>query len=839
MNAQRDNGLSQAEAMRLLAEAGPNALPQTGGRSFLTIVVETMREPMFLLLVGAAALYLVLGDLSEGLFLVVGASASIGLVILQAARSERALNALRELSQPLARVVRDGAEQQIAARDLVPGDLLLIGEGERMPADALLVGGEVLSLDESALTGESAPVTKPPAGPDLDATATPPPPGADATPWLYGGTLVVRGQGQARVTRTGVRSALGQIGASLAAIVYEPTPLQKTAGRMAAQLGGVALGFCALVAVAYGLMRHDWIGGALSGITVAIALIPEEFPMVLAVFLALGAWRLATHHVLTRRSAVIETLGGATVLCVDKTGTLTENRMRVAHLWTPHADVALVDGPLAYGKALAPGPAELVRLAALASAVRPVDPMDKAIRALAADQSTRQDVPERTWPLRPDRLAVIQAWRADGDERIAAAKGAPEAIFGLCRLPTDEVAHLQAVVQSQADQGLRVLGVASARQDGPFGDDPGTAPFTFAGLVGFIDPLRADVPAALAEARSAGIAVVMITGDHPATALAIARAAGLDTAGGVLTGPEVAALSIEDLAERLRTVRVFARIAPDQKLRLVQAFKADGEVVAMTGDGVNDAPALEASHIGIAMGRKGTDVAREAADLVLLDDSFASIVGGVRLGRRIFTNLRRALVYIVAIHVPIAGLALGPILMGLPPLLLPMHVVLMELAIDPICALVFEAESSEAQAMQRPPRKADEALFGPAQIGLALMQGLGVLVGVGGVYIWALQGHSEAMARGAAFTALVIGNLVLALSDSAASAGLFTAGRRIYWIIAGAISLLMAAILSIPALSALFRVATPTPALLAIALLVAAVSGGWTTVEAWVRRHRV
>ncbi|MCI3135590.1 cation-translocating P-type ATPase [Phenylobacterium aquaticum] len=588
----------------------------------------------------------------------------------------------------------------------------------------------------------------------------------------------------------------------------------------------MAIGFCVVVAIAYGLLRGDWIQGALAGITVAIALIPEEFPMVLAVFLALGAWRLATHQVLVRRSAVIEALGGATVLCVDKTGTLTENRMQVARLWSPHAEIAVGPGPPPAGEL-----ADLLRIAALASAVRPVDPMDKAVRALAQSWAPGAEAPgepERAWPLQADRMAMIQVWRGAGEAREAAAKGAPEAVFKLCRLTQDEVARLTRVVHALADQGLRVLAVASAGGTAAFPDDPSAVTFDFRGLVGFLDPVRPDVPAALVEARSAGIAVVMITGDHPATALAIARAAGIDVTGGVLLGTELAALPDEALADRLRGVRVCARITPDQKLRIVQGFKAAGEVVAMTGDGVNDAPALETAHIGIAMGRKGTDVAREAADLVLMDDSFASIVGGVRLGRRIFVNLRKALVYVTAIHVPIAGLALIPILLGQPQLLFPMHVVFLELVIDPICAMVFEAEPGSLDAMRRPPRKRDEALFGPTQLRLALVQGLGVLAGVLGLYLWALSRYPQAEARGAAFLALVVGNLVLALADAASGgAPLFTARRRIYWIIAGAAGAVLAAVLTIPPLEAAFKVATPHSGLWLIALAVALVSGGW------------
>jgi len=829
-------GLRHDEAARLLSSIGPNEVVAPGGRSIPRIFLETMREPMFLLLIGAASLYLALGDLGEGLFLVGGAIAAIGLVIVQEARSERALAALRELAQPNARVIRDGSEREIPARRLVPGDILLIGEGERVPADGVLVAGGALRVEESALTGESAPVSKVAADPAAARDAGEVTPGAENGPFLFAGTLVVSGQGVAEVTQTGERSALGRIGKSLAGIAQELTPLQKTAGRLVGLLGVVAIGFCALVALAYGLLRDDWVGGALAGLTVAISLVPEEFPLVLAVFFAIGAWRLATHNVLTRRSSVIETLGGATVLCVDKTGTLTENRMAIARLWTREGDVAVADGA-----DLAPSARTALRIAALASAARPVDPMDKAVRAMSlavlVDEPPLSGAPEQVWPLRPELLAVVQVWRTAGEERIAAAKGAPEAIFRLCRLDSAEAARLHDVIEGYATQGLRVLGVASARHDGPLDAEPRTVPFEFVGLVGFIDPLRADVPDALEEARRAGIDVIMITGDHPATALAIARTAGLDVSAGALLGAEVAAMPIEELRARLKTVRVFARIVPEQKLRIVEALKADGEIVAMTGDGVNDAPALQAAHIGVAMGKRGTDVAREAADLVLLDDSFASIVGGVRLGRRIFANLRRALIYITAIHVPIAGLALLPILLGLPPILFPMHVVLLELIIDPTCSLVFESEPSEAEAMRQPPRPATEPLFGPAHLGIAASQGMGVLVGVLGLYWWSLTmgGVPEPMARGAALVALIVANLVLALADAAVPGRLLTARRPTYWFIVGVVALVLALVLGVPAVGSIFKIAMPDAGLLGLAVGIGVVAGGvwrsWTVLR--------
>ncbi|MBQ0822851.1 cation-translocating P-type ATPase [Microvirga sp. HBU67558] len=819
-------GLDEAEAQRRLAQHGPNAVQEKRSRGILDIVRGILREPMFLLLLAAAGLYLVLGDIGEGLFMMAGALVTIGLVVLQEVRSERALAALRELAEPFALVIRGGTERRIPARDLVPGDLILVGEGERLPADGLLIAGDALTVDESALTGESVPVSKRPSI-DQIADAGDPEPGGDDTPYLFAGTLNVRGQGMVVVVRTGPATRLGRIGASLAAIEDEPTLLQKTTGALIAKLGALALGFCAIVAVAYGVLRGDWIGGALSGITLAIALLPEEFPMVLAIFMALGAFRLARHKVLVRRAAVIETLGAATFLCVDKTGTLTENRMVLTTVWR---DGEVQD--LRGSGGLSGATMEAIRMAVLASAVRPVDPMDKAVHELGVQPPSEADgagAPLRTYPLRPELLAFIQVWADPRGGVLYAAKGAPEAIFRLCRMSDDERATVDRVVARLAGRGLRVLGVASVRDTQGSAPAPEDLAFTFEGLIGFADPVRSDVPQAVAEAKRAGITVAMITGDYPATALEIARQAGIDTTAGVLTGREIADLDPEGLRERVRRVRVFARIMPEQKLALVEALKADGEVVSMTGDGVNDAPALEAAHIGIAMGQRGTDVAREAADLVLLDDRFVSIIGGVRLGRRIFANLRKALTYVTAIHVPIAGLALLPIVMGLPPILYPMHVILLELVIDPVCSLVFEGEPSERRAMEKPPRPATEPLFGSSQIVLGFIQGGIVLAAVFGLYVWALNADvAEMQARAVAFVALVLGNLVLAFADAAEPGTSFLDRRRLaFWAIGAGAAVIVSVVLYVPPLAAILRVSPPSLSWWATTLVVAVLAGGW------------
>lgn len=812
-------GLDPPEAARRLAADGPNLLSPERRRSAAAIALAAAGEPMFLLLAAASVLYLALGDQGEGLLLAAAGVVTIGLVAVQQVRSEAALRALGRLSDPVVRVRRGGRTTSLPARELVRGDLVLLAEGQRAPADGRLLGADVLRIDESVLSGESAPVTR---------SGAPGAPGGCLPGEVFAGTLIVAGQGIMEVTATGARTALGRIGASLSTIGPSRTPLQRSTGRIVVVIGSLALVFAGVVAVAYGTLRGLWIEGALAGITVAIALIPEEFPVVLSVFLALGAWRLARHRVLVRRPAAVEALGGASLLCVDKTGTLTGNRMQVAAVWTPEAEGVP-------GADALPASLRLVlEAAAAASSPQPTDPMDLALSRHSAASSDR---PERMWPMTPRRLAVVQTW-AHGDGRVTAAKGSPEAVFALCRLSATDAAPAREALERLAASGLRVLAVAEARHDAA-ADAPEELPFVLLGLVGFLDPVAPDVPAALGEAGAAGIEVAMITGDYPATARKIAMDAGIDVDGGVMTGEEIEALDAASLRARLRSVRVFARVQPAQKLALVRAFQANGAVVAMTGDGVNDAPALEAADIGVAMGGRGTDVAREAADLVLLDDRFSSIVGAVRLGRRIFTNLRRALIYVTAIHVPIAGLALLPILVGAPPFLFPIHVVLLELVVDPVCSLVFEGEPSEPDAMRRPPRNPRASLFGPAEILAGFGRGAVILAAVLGLYLGLLPAVGENAARAAAYVGLAVGNLSLALAIGAsAGVGLFDARRRLFWIIAATLAVVLLPALYAPGVFELFRFEPPPPGALTLAVGCGLAAGGWSGVVRALRRRR-
>ncbi len=824
------NGLHADEAAQRLATEGPNALPGGQRRAWLTIALETAREPMFLLLLAAGTLYLVFGELQEGLILFGFVLVTLGLTLYQEGKTERAIAALRDLTSPRALVIRDGRPQRIAGREVVRGDLVMLAEGDRVPADGVLVATGNLQVDESLLTGEAVPVTK------ISAAGEPPParPGGDDLPFVYSGTLVVAGQGTARITATGARSEIGRIGTALGALDTERSPLQKQTARLVRTLALLALILSMLLVIVHGLVHGDWLAALLAGIALAMAMLPEEYPVVLTVFPALGAWRLSKEKVLTRRINAIETLGATSVLCVDKTGTLTENRMTVARLYAGGDGIAVsyeaaVELPETFHA--------LVEFSILASETDPFDPMEQAFHRLGRHFLADTEHLHHDWMLvheyglTPQLRAMSHVWKAvDSDAFVVAAKGAPEAIVDLCHLDTPAQQTIAAAVEAMAAEGLRVLAVARARFTGA--DFPAIEhdfDFEFVGLLGLADPLRAEIPEAVRQCRDAGIRVVMITGDYPATARTIARQAGLDT-GEILSGDALTTMSDGQLQARLKTASVCARIAPEQKLRIVQALKANGEIAAMTGDGVNDAPALKAAHVGIAMGQRGTDVAREAAALVLLDDNFAAIVRAVRLGRRIFDNLRKSMSYILAVHVPIAGMALLPVLLGFPAVLYPMHIAFLELIIDPACSLVFENEPPEADLMQRPPRDPNASLFGGWTLVQALMQGVGVLAVVMGAYALAQERLAEPEARAFAFTTLVLANLALIFSNRSRTRTLLKSlhsPNAILWIVTGATLCFLALALYWPGVAGIFRFAPLSLAELAVAFGLALASVSW------------
>ena len=804
-------GLSDQDVLERLARDGYNELPSTRKRTLFHFIWDVVREPMFLLLIGCGTLYLLLGDIQEALMLLGFVVVIMLIELYQEQKTERALEALRDLSSPRALVIRNGQQQRIAGRDVVADDIVLLNEGDRVPADAVMLSGSSLTVDESLLTGESVPVRKT----AWDGKQELGRPGGDDTPFVYSGTMVVKGQAITEVKTTGVRTEVGKIGKALQILQPEETNLQKQTGQIVKTFALIGLGLCLIVVVAFGLMHGDWIAGILAGLTLAMATLPEEFPVVMTIFLALGAWRISQHKVLTRRMPAVEMLGATTALCVDKTGTLTMNRMTVTRLATI-SNIYEVENQ---SGTLPEDFHEIVEYSILASPADPFDPMEKAMQDLGARKLMNTGHLHADWaflreyPLSSELLAMSRVWRSpQGDSYVIAAKGAPEAIADLCHLSATQVAALKTQIEQMANDGLRVLGVARAlfrATDLPLLQHD--FDFQYVGLLGLADPVRPGVKEAIQECYQAGIRVIMITGDYPGTARNIAQQIGLHPVDQFITGPELEQMSDAVLQERIKTTCIFARAVPEQKLRIVTALKANGEVVAMTGDGVNDAPALKAAHIGIAMGGRGTDVARESAAIVLLDDNFASIVAAVRMGRRIFDNLKKAMTFIFSVHLPIAGMSLLPVLLNWPLALLPVHIVFLELIIDPACTVVFEMETDEADIMKRKPRRLSDPLFGRDMIITGLIQGLGVLLLVLAVYAYTItQGFGEKEARMLSFTTLVIGNLGLIFSNRSRTRTILQTlrmpNKALWWVSIGAVTFLGLA-LELPFLRDLFSFA--------------------------------
>ncbi|MFK0730252.1 MAG: cation-translocating P-type ATPase, partial [Gloeotrichia echinulata HAB0833] len=817
-------GLSASTAATHLKQEGYNELPSTQHRNIWGIALEMFQEPIFLLLLGCGVIYLFLGDAQEALILLGFVFFIVGINLYQEQKTEKSLEALRDLSSPRALVIRDGERQRIAGREVVREDVIVLSEGDRIPADAVVIWSNNLSIDESLLTGESLPVRKQAVenSTELESTtqtATQHRPGGEDLPFVYSGTLIVQGQGIAQVYATGMQTEMGKIGKALQTVEQEDTVLQRETRRIVSKLTFVAIAICVAVIVIYGATRGDWLQGILAGLALAMAILPNEIPVVLAIFLALGAWRFSLARVLTRRIPVVETLGSTTVLCVDKTGTLTFNRMSVQQLFvSPN----FYDVTLHEREALPETYHELIEFGILASRKDPFDPMEKALKQVGDDYLARTEHLHQDWeilreyPLTGELLAMSCVWESPEKRLVIATKGAPEAIADLCHFNAQQMRDLEQHIGTMASTGLRVLGIAKAIGTHQTDNQLNSLPekqhdfkFAFLGLVGMADPVRPTVAPAIAECYTAGIRVVMITGDYPATAQNIARQIGLTPATQVITGTELEQMIEGELLSRIQTVNIFARVVPEQKLLIVNALKRCGEIVAMTGDGVNDAPALKSAHIGIAMGQRGTDVARESADLVLLDDDFSSIVQSIRLGRRVFDNLKKGMAYTLAVHIPIAGMSLIPVIFHWPLVLLPIHIAFLHLIIDPACTVVFEAEPEESNVMRRPPRNPKEPLFSRRTLRLAVLQGLSVLVVLLAVFgIAFYSGNGEFDARALAFTTLIISNLSMILSNRSWSRTipemLHTPNTALWWVLGGGV-VFMGLVLYVPLLRELFR----------------------------------
>jgi len=803
-------GLTQQEAITKLKQDGLNELPSEKSRNIFLIFLKIIEEPMLLLLIACGVIYFLLGEPRDSIILFSCTTLVVGITFYQERKTERALEALKKLSNPKALVIRDSEKQLIPGTDLVVGDILIIKEGDRVPADAVVFSANNLTVDESLLTGESLAVRKS----EWDQKMAAGRPGGEDLPFIYSGTLIVSGYGLAKVINTGIRTEMGKIGKALQGIEVGETLLRKETKKLVIWFSLIGLILCSTIVIFYTVAKGDWLQGILAGLTLSMSMLPEEFSVVLIIFLSIGAWRMSKRNVLTRNTAITETLGAATVFCVDKTGTITQNKMQLAAVCTLDHCHEFTEKE----KSLPKDYHRLLEFAQLASQTDPFDPIEKEIKR-QTKKFLLQTEQQKNWklikeyPITKKLIALTNVWESPNKKNyLVAVKGAPETIGDLCHLGREEKNQLKKQIEKLATQGYRLLGVAEASlPQNRLPEDQREFGYKFIGLLGFIDPIRPAVPKALKEAYTAGIRVIMITGDYPGTAQYIAEEIGLKNSKLFITGTEIEKMSPTELKEKIKTVNIFARIMPEQKLAIVNALRANKEIVAMTGDGVNDAPALKAADVGVAMGLHGTDVAREAADLILLDDDFSSIVAATKMGRRIYDNLKKAMSYIIAIHVPIAGLALFPVLLDLPIILLPIHIAFLELIIDPTCSIVFEAEAEEENIMSRPPRQLNKSLFDTKAILFSVLQGLSVLAVIIIVFLYALHlGKTEAEVRTLTFVTLVFGNLMLIISNLSWSKNIFKTfafTNRTLWVVISTVTVTTIAALYIPVLRDLFRFA--------------------------------
>ncbi len=765
-------GLTSVEAEKLQEQYGKNELTPEKKESFLKKVFHIICEPMFLLLIVAAIIYFILGEPRDGAIMLIFVLGIISIDVVQEWKTDKTLNALKDLSAPHITAIRDGKEVEIASSDLVPGDLMMIYEGVKIPADGIIAKCNDLCVDESSLTGEAEGVWK------INTSSAENSDDYWRKDYCYAGTLVTQGTATILVDKIGANTEYGKIGMNVASAPKEDTPLQKQTSSLVKTCAIIAAVLFVLVGVFtyFNIPDHIFkdriIESILSGITLAMAMIPEEFPVILTVFLSMGAWRLAKKQSLVRKLPSVETLGAVSVLCVDKTGTITMNQMKVQEIWSANDNEQ-----------------QLCKVMGMGCETDAYDPMENAMLEYCESiQITKEEIFSGNliaeYAFTNELKMMGHVWERDGDITIA-AKGSPEKILTICNLSDEERAEAEKKINDMSSEGLRVIAVATSN---PADSDSVPKSITecsleLCGLIGLMDPPRESVKDDIAICNRAGIRVVMITGDNGITASSIAKKIGIPNCENIITGDMLNEMSDEELREKVKTVSIFSRVIPEHKMRIVKAFKDNGEIVAMTGDGVNDAPALKYSDIGIAMGKRGSEVSREAADLILMDDNFTTIVETVKDGRRIYDNIRKAVGYVFSIHIPIAFASLLAPIIGIDPsslLLLPLHVVLLELLIDPTCSIVLERQPSEFDIMDRKPRNPKEKLLTSRLLIKSVIQGLVIFAASFGSYYYLLSnGFASNTARSMGLVIIMLSNLFLVQVNSSDNEFAFTSIKRL------------------------------------------------------------
>ncbi|MCB0549287.1 MAG: cation-translocating P-type ATPase [Phaeodactylibacter sp.] len=760
-NNQVFRGLSRQEVSTRQKRFGKNALYSGRARHIFHMMWDVAREPMFLILIAVCAIYFFLGNHYEGQIMLFAMAMVVVVSIYQEVRSANAIKSLKKFTQSTVLLIRDGEEVRLPAEELVPDDIIILSEGETVPADAEVLQQNDFSVDESIMTGESIPVFRNAGEPILQ------------------GTLVVSGLGTVRVTQTGARTELARLGKRMESITQEKSLLQKQVSTFVQRMAMVGLlAFLLVFGINY-LTTFDLVVSLLFGLVMTMSLIPEEIPVAFSSFMAIGAYRMSKIGLLVKQPITVESLGSASVICLDKTGTITENKMSLAAVYDFEKDVAIETAQL---EEYPDNP--VVAYAMWASEPVPFDPMEKALHQ-AYGQNTSLDAREEhrmihEYPLEGQPPMMTHIWQR-GEERIIAAKGAVERILAHSPLSESQKARVESITRQLATRGFRVLGVARAegtpdalpeQQDG--------FEWQFLGLVALYDPPKKGIREAFRQFYQAGIQVKMITGDYAETALTIAGESGLRHNGQYLLGDAVLNMPEEELRKAVNTADIFARMFPEAKFKVVEALKANGHIVAMTGDGVNDGPALKAAHIGVAMGSRGTDIAKKAASLVITDDKLEKMAEAIANGRKIYHNLKKAIRYIISIHIPIILVVMMPLVFNWEyrNLFSPVHIIFLEMIMGPTCSIFFENEPMESGVMLQKPRDPSSSLFSWRELSGSILQGLIIAAGVLGAYYWAMStGMDEAYTRTVAFITLIISNIFLTLANRSFRETIFTTIR--------------------------------------------------------------
>jgi Ca2+-transporting ATPase len=822
-------GLTEAEVLEARKLHGPNLQQQKAKSTWWRILLDIMKEPMLLLLVAISVIYFILGQYGEAYFMLAAIVLVSGISFYQDNRSRKALEALEALTTPLSKVLRDGEPQSILTSDIVPGDLVIVEEGTTINADGHIVHSNDFSVNESTLTGEALAVFKSASGED---------------PKVYSGTLASSGLAVYEVEKTGRSTKIGAIGSSLAAITEEPTPLQQQIESFVKKMALIGiLVFLVVWAVQFSESKN-LLASLLKGLTLAMSILPEEIPVAFTTFMALGSWRLMKLGIIVKKTRTVETLGSATVICADKTGTITENNMSLRGVYA-QANQTFTEEEKSYDAHVL----EVIEVAMWASEPVPFDPMEKTIHRIyemTAPVDQREDFSMvHEYPLGGVPPMMTHIFENKTGTQIIAAKGAPEAILKLCNLSEAETQQTQRMIESLANQGYRMLGVAKViGHEGPFPAEQQSFRFHFMGLVVFYDPPKPGIEEVFKKFYTAGIEVKIITGDNPITTKSIATKAGIKHADASIDGEALMQLDEVAFTRATREKTLFTRMFPEAKLAVINALKRDNEIVAMVGDGVNDGPALKAAHIGIAMGQRGTEMAKSAAALILMNDDLAKMVTAIATGRRIYTNLKKAVQYIISIHIPIILTVSLPLFFGwlYPDIFTPVHVIFLELVMGPTCSIVFENEPMEPNTMQQPPRPMTETFLNWRELGMSILQGLMITAGVLFMYqLTVRNGGTEEQTRTSVFMTLIMANIFLTLVNRSFYYSFITSLRYKNNLLVGILVTTIAILgimLYVDPVTAFFHLAHPDIVDIAWCTGVAMTSVFWFEIVKWWKRRR-